>query len=842
VKTSRREFLQTTAATAAAAALPAEARPLSSDTNLPLERAARHAIVRDEPATDFFEGAVLGNGRMGVIVTTRPDSLKLYFGHNSVLDIRAKYVPMEKLGTFEDLWGKFKKGDRGWVENYNELAQEPVRTRAPRPWPCGWLLLGFDRRDAELLGYTLHIDKAMLEVRFLRGGKTETLQIFIELDADRLWMRMVDAGGREIAAPFLRIVMSPQAGLPSFAWGNAHAFTFRQVLPALQPDPNRDRALRVSYRTNYKLLDLEPKQTSQISSTNPGDEGVEIKKAPIKDEPFTEGAYQLPPANLAGQGPFFACVQLEHGLAREVPEDLASLPEPNTLNWHRAADTTQAAWRAYWKRSGVALDDQFLEETWYRNQYFMNCAARPGAMCPTLYGNWPVPITGGKLWSGEYVMDYNVEQLFWATFSSNHLENNLLYADLIDFILPVGRNWAKGFYQLPGVFIAQRHWPVQTPTIPVPWFGWGNHMSPTPWAMQGLWWHYLYSMDKEFLRTRAIGPMREAVQFLNAYMRRPEAHGPGSPWKDNKFHIYPTQSPEIWPEHFGEPDFSDANADLTFTKFLFKAYLRACHELEIEAEESTLIKDVEEILANFPEYPVKESPRGGKVFIDVAGATPDAIYNLPSPLLPVFPGEEYGLHSPQEIRELAVNTWRNQQNEGGCDLVFMNLQGARLGLLDFEKFKRELRYCQMPNGTFTDMTLEAGGRFSDNTPNDYMRRLGIWIENFALPVVINESLLQSYNGVLRLFPNWSRANGSARFETLRAVGAFLVSASYDGKVASNVRLFSERGTTVKLVNPWPNSQIKVTRVKDNQPATVSVKGEVVQFPTQAGERYRIEPT
>ena len=123
-----------------------------------------------------------------------------------------------------------------------------------------------------------------------------------------------------------------------------------------------------------------------------------------------------------------------------------------------------------------------------------------------------------------------------------------------------------------------------------------------------------------------------------------------------------------------------------------------------------------------------------------------------------------------------------------------------------------------------------------------MRRLGIWIENFALPVVINESLLQSYNGVLRLFPNWSRANGNARFETLRAVGAFLVSASYDGKVASNVRLFSERGTTVKLVNPWRNSQIKVTRVKDSQPVTATVKGEIVQFPTQAGERYRIEPT
>ena len=160
----------------------------------------------------------------------------------------------------------------------------------------------------------------------------------------------------------------------------------------------------------------------------------------------------------------------------EIPEGLAEAPLPTTENWEQAAAATKGAWRDYWNRSSVALDDRFLEETWYRNQYFLNCVARPGAICPSLFGNWPLP--GGSLWSGEYVMDYNAQQVFWGTFSSNHLENNLPYADMVDFILPVGRNWARNFYQLPGAFIAQRHWAVETPTIPVPWFGWGNIMSP----------------------------------------------------------------------------------------------------------------------------------------------------------------------------------------------------------------------------------------------------------------------------------------------------------------------------------------------------------------------------
>ncbi len=751
-----------------------------------------------------MDGAVLGNGHMGIIVTTRPDSLKLYFGHNSVLDIRAAEVPMKNLGTFAELWVKFKAGDRDWLDAYNRMAQVPSGTHAPRPWPCGSLLLGFDRRDVELLGHVVHIDTGLMEVRFLVRGKAQTLQLCTELGADRLWLRMVNARGRGVPASFQRMVLTPQEGLPSKLWRNAHTTTFRQVLPSLSPDRRLDRALQVSCRTGNTFVEAELKQP-----------------------------YQLPSPNLKGRVRFLACVQLAHGAAAELVEGVAKVPVPTSANFRKAVAVTQRAWRNYWRKSGVVLEDGFLEETWYRNQYFLNCAARPGAFCPTLYGNWPVP-TGSPMWSGEYVLDYNAQQVFWATFSSNRLENNLPYADMIDLILPVARNWARDFYQLPGAFIAQRHWPVATPSIPVPWFGWGNHQSPGPWAIQGLWWHYLYSMDREFLRTRAFGPIKAVVEFMNAYLRRADAHGSAAPWQDDKFHIHPTQSPEIWPEHFGEALFSDAIADLALTKFLFKAYLQACDELRIGAEESALMTEVREILAHFPAYPVKQSPRGGEVWVDVVGATPDAIYNVPNPLMPVFPGEEHGLHSSAEVRALAANTWRNQQNEGGNELVFLNLQGARLGLLDLEKFKRQLRYCQLGNSTFTDMALQTGGRYDDNTPRDFMKPLGVWVENFALPVVINECLLQSYTGELRIFPHWKKSNGNAQFQSLRAVGAFLVSARFQAGRVEWVRITSEAGEALRLFSPWRHGLIVSRRGSREK-----LRGRHLELITRAGETLEL---
>jgi len=46
----------------------------SQDDFIPYEQAKQHTIVRNSPAPDFFEGALIGNGGMGVVVCTRPDT------------------------------------------------------------------------------------------------------------------------------------------------------------------------------------------------------------------------------------------------------------------------------------------------------------------------------------------------------------------------------------------------------------------------------------------------------------------------------------------------------------------------------------------------------------------------------------------------------------------------------------------------------------------------------------------------------------------------------------------------------------------------------------------------
>ena len=69
-----------------------------------LAMAKKHAIEHDLAAPDFFEGALLGNGNLGVSVCSRPDGIVFYLGHNDIWDIRIEEGHKDKIGTFQEIW------------------------------------------------------------------------------------------------------------------------------------------------------------------------------------------------------------------------------------------------------------------------------------------------------------------------------------------------------------------------------------------------------------------------------------------------------------------------------------------------------------------------------------------------------------------------------------------------------------------------------------------------------------------------------------------------------------------------------------------------------------------
>jgi len=812
----------------------------AQDSFSSFEQAKLHTLTYDRPAPDFFEGALLGNGGMGVVVTTRPDAVVFYFGHNNVWDIRIAENNREKIGTFKEVFNRVKSipdtlkllTEDTWYREYSLMAAENYRKPYPRPFPCGSVLLGFDRRNVEMIGHRLDISDGLCEVYLLTNDNTSPpaplhrgeggsrhrslkslqpifphssssleqqisddqkiviLQVFTDMTSDRLWFRLVDELGNPCENVFdrIRVMIDPSTPkeFPKALSEEAHEkgiMAFRQILPYQEPDQYdsekghpKDKAFRLTAAVNCPL-----KKTTRINW-----DGNPREMAPLE-------------AAMVKQKGLVGCISLEEGLNNLVQKNLSpSFVVPREENFSGSLKRGREIWKDYWNKSGVKLGDQFLERMWYHNLYFLNCAAKDGATTPGLFANWSYNNIG-TAWHGDYHMNYNTQQPFWVTFSSNHLEKNLPYVDLVEHLMPVSKRWAQEYYELPGAYFPHSAYPVDMTMNPYPVPTWGWEICETPWTVQGLWWHYLYSADTEFLRSRAFTPIKAAVEFLVAYMKRPEASG--SQWNDDKFHIFPTVPPELYGLRPGFKYNYDCNADLSLTKFIFKAFVEATSVLELQDKEKLLLDDVKLLLSRFPDYPTAASEKYGKVLVSVPEEHDQVVYNVPLPLFAVFPGEDYGLHTDAATMQLLKNTYLNQQNEGGNDLVFINLQAARIGLLDLERFKRQVNYSLLPNGTASDRVMQVHGRYNDNTAYGYMDKMGIWFENFGLPVVVNECLMQSYNRTIRFFPNWPLEK-DAEFQNLRAVGGKLVSGKLKNGKVEEIQVTSEAGGVVKMILPW----------------------------------------
>jgi len=150
----------------------------------------------------------------------------------------------------------------------------------------------------------------------------------------------------------------------------------------------------------------------------------------------------------------------------------------------------------------------------------------------------------------------------------------------------------------------------------------------------------------------------------------------------------------------------------------------------------------------------------------------------------VFPCGQMGRYITPELYEAAWNALNEMQTWDDNNTFCSYYPAAvRLGY-DPDKLLEYLYQCienhQQPNGTF-----RFGGGGIENSA--------------AVPMTVNEMLLQSYENVLRLFPCWNRTK-NASFRHLRANGAFLVDGTLEnGRIEASI--YSEKGMPLTVEKP-----------------------------------------
>jgi len=883
MRTSRREFLQTSALASLAAAhstsVASDGRTagISTDAGLnPSEIARRHMIVRDTPSPSFFDGMLLGNGDVGACVVVRPDALAIHIGKNDCWDIRVSEDIADHVLPFREvlqLWQraseeakKMEKPDMLYLETrvpffreYSErVASSYDGKKWPRPWPCGTIWINWDPTWVEPSQHTLDLATGLFTLT-LRCTNIENensrVQLFVFVD----WETGLISASTDQALPLRSIVYSPEidgfhAGpfesgkrkeaselLPSpqtsaGIFPDYAEFSSFQYFPALGPISDRPSPRPSDKDRNFSSY----ARISGRWSVEPADPSSDVHLKPETRQLLRIDAFVATPRDSLLRRLF-----QQHATTRRG-QDWISIPQNHaysaedldtkTFARHRVAElaksgprtiqhNSESKWNEFWSHSAVEFNDWELERIWYENQYFLACCLRPTKVAPGLFANWSAGDTGTS-WHGDYHADYNCEQVYWGVFSSNHVEQHLPFVELCENLLPIATKFAAEHFGLPGAMFPVSSYPAPSQIVAYPVPPWAYQFGMTPWMVQSLWWQYLYTQDENYLH-RVYPILREAARFIAAYVKRNN---------DKKYHFSPTVSSENWGFTVDQRLNQDSILDLALTQFLLKAVVDASLVLAVDEAERV---HWSEICENLTPYPLATGPYG-EVWIDVVNAPVGHIYNLPVSLAPVFPGEQVGIGLNTRYWDIAKRTASTISLEGGNDLVLQPLIRARLGMLDLEWFKQEVRYCRLPNGVANDRVRQSGGRYAQSLDFDFMMHMGFWCENFSLPAVLNECMMQSYAGCIRIFPNTHNL-GPARFENLRAVGAFLVSATYDGHKVTNLSLYSEKGKTAELVSPWAGKGLRVIRGSDREQVKVALKGDVAGFDTQANEIYLIIP-
>ncbi len=188
-----------------------------------------------------------------------------------------------------------------------------------------------------------------------------------------------------------------------------------------------------------------------------------------------------------------------------------------------------------------------------------------------------------------------------------------------------------------------------------------------------------------------------------------------------------------------------------------------------------------------PDYPTTETP-AGRIFTDVEGGAPIE-YNIPVPLSAVFWGDDIGLDSPPAQLELARRTLR-EINVWLPHRFYLNGVRARLG-------------APAPGDTLD-------------------------VEHF----------LQSYTGVLRVFPAVP-ASFEGGFENLGAQGAFVVSANRTASGVEFVKITSLAGNPCTIANPWRGREVLVEDAATGKRIVAQETDGRIRFKTEREHAYRV---
>ena len=439
-----------------------------------------------------------------------------------------------------------------------------------------------------------------------------------------------------------------------------------------------------------------------------------------------------------------------------------------------------AWWDAFWAKSSICIPDTVLQRQYDREMYKFGSVARENGYPISLQAVWTADNGTLPPWKGDYHHDLNTELSYWPAYTGNHLQEAMGYLNTLWNQRDVFREFTKTYFGTQGLNV-----PGVTTLTGEPMGGWVQYsLSPTigAWLAHHFFLQWKYDQNPDFLREKAYPFLKEVAIHLEQ-LSSVDAKGRRT--------LPLSSSPEIFDNSIQAWFTEMTNFDRALMHACFreasemadslKLSDEAAHWRELDKQVPDFDTDSDGALTFAPGFPYNASHRHFS----------HAVAFHPFGLLDVSQGEKERqiiLKTLEKIKQMGPDWWC------GYSYAWYGNMLARVG--DGASAADALRtfascFC-LPN------SFHANGDQSGTGKSQFTYRPFTLEGNFAFAAGVQEMLLQSHTGIIRIFPAIPDAWQDVSFHQLRAQGAFLVSASQKSGHWQKVEIYPERGGLLRL--------------------------------------------
>lgn len=476
-------------------------------------------------------------------------------------------------------------------------------------------------------------------------------------------------------------------------------------------------------------------------------------------------------------------------------------------------------WDSYWDKSSIRIPNKIIERQWYLEMYKFGAAARQNTLPISLQGPWTADDMKIPPWKGDYHHDLNTELCYWPAYSGNHLDGALGYVNWLWETRDNARAWTKRFFDLPGLNV-----PMTADLNQEQIGGWHQytHSATTAaWLAHHFYLQWRYSMDRDFLINKAYPWLRETSIFLEAITEK----GP-----DGKRTLPLSSSPEINDNRLEAWFPTITNYDLALIRWVFEKTAELADETG-NYEEARRWRDV---LAEMPDLAI--DPKSKKLLVAKDYPLPFSHRHF-SHLMAIHPlGLIRWENGPQDqaIIKASMADLEKSGTSQWCGYSFSWLANMAARARDGEKAAKALEIFS--TAFCLRNSFHCNGDQSGKGYSNFRYRPFTLEGNFAAAAGLQEMLLQSYSGTIRLFPAVPAGWKDISFKTLRAEGAFLVSAERREGLTDSTTIISEKGGVCRLENPFGQNEYELDGAADND---IGKDGDNLAIKTSAGQKITL---